>query len=318
MAFPSSISTSRGSAGAGPAGRPPRSCPAGGREADERVPPRPRRARTRGRRRVAGAQRQRSAAAAAGTATARHPWRGGNAGRARRGRGARLSGIDRPRHTVRPGPVVALGRQRRTFLRNAVAAAAQTEMQELAQQRPRRAPRCVAERRQTAAAAPSYVLKDAAGRRYMRLSEEGFFLWQQIDGTRTLRDLCVAYVERCRRPAPAEALRTLARLHAEGFLALAAPRGTAPSHPRRDALRRLASLCTCYASLPDVDRRVTALYHALRFLYAALAQAVLLVLAGAGAVAFGWLVLTGAPIPAGTLAHASPLWLPRPLPPLVL
>jgi putative peptide zinc metalloprotease protein len=205
--------------------------------------------------------------------------------------------------------VVALGRQRRTFLRNAVAAAAQTEMQELAQQRPRRAPGCVVERRQIAAAAPSYVLKDAAGRRYMRLSEEGFFLWQQIDGMRTLRDLCVAYVERCRRPAPAEALRALARLHAEGFLALAAPRGTAPSHPRRDALRRLASLCTCYACLPDVDRRVTALYHALRFLYAPLAQAVLLVLAGAGAVAFGWLVLTGAPTPAGTLAHASSLWL---------
>ena len=40
------------------------------------------------------------------------------------------------------------------------------EMLALQRQRPRRAEHCIVERQQVAAAAPVYILKDAAGRRF--------------------------------------------------------------------------------------------------------------------------------------------------------
>ena len=50
---------------------------------------------------------------------------------------------------------------------------------------PRQVERCVVEQQQLATQAPVYILRDAAGDRYMKMSEEGLFLWQLMDGTRT-------------------------------------------------------------------------------------------------------------------------------------
>lgn len=180
---------------------------------------------------------------------------------------------------------------------------------EMLQQRPRRTPGCSVERQQIAAAAPAYILKDDTGRRYLKLSAEGFFLWQQIDGNRTIRDLCVAYVAHVARPAPQEALRALARLLDAG-LVVAETRPDAPEVPeRRRTVDRLASLATRYVSVTDVDRRVAALYRVLRLLYTPVVQAILLAVAGAGAIAFAWHAMAGISAPGGTLPHATLVWI---------
>jgi hypothetical protein len=85
------------------------------------------------------------------------------------------------------------------------------ELQTLQQQRPRQVEACSIER-QLAPGAPAYILKNTTVRRHMKLSEEGLFLWQLIDGQRTIRDLCTLYIERFQRPAVDEVLRALARL----------------------------------------------------------------------------------------------------------
>jgi len=178
---------------------------------------------------------------------------------------------------------------------------------EMLQQRPRRAPGCSVERQQIAAAAPAYILKEAAGRRYMKLSAEGFFLWQQIDGNRTIHDLCVAYVAHVARPAPQEALRALARLLGAGFV-VAETQQDAPAAPaHRRTVDRLASLATRYVSVTDVDRRVAALYRALRFLYTPVAQAILLAVAGAGAIAFARHAMAG--LSGGMPPHTTLVWI---------
>ncbi len=187
----------------------------------------------------------------------------------------------------------------------------QAEMQTLDRQRPRRIDGCTVERQALAAGAPVYILKDAAGRRYMRLTEEGVFLWRQIDGARTIRDLCAIYVAQVQRPAPGEALRALAQLTQAGFVtfATAGASGDAPPPAQPGALARLSSLCTRYAYLSDMDRRVSALYRSLRGLYTPLGQAALLVLAVAGAVAFAWHCAASSIAPAGALRRASLVWL---------
>jgi putative peptide zinc metalloprotease protein len=76
-----------------------------------------------------------------------------------------------------------------------------------------------------------------------------------------------------------------------------------------DKTRRSLSLCTNYFWLSDMDRKVAALYRCLRGLYRPLAQAVLLIIAAAGAIAFAW-PSTGGPIwTTGAMPRSLPLWL---------
>jgi len=165
------------------------------------------------------------------------------------------------------------------------------EMPALERLRPRRAECCVVERQQCATDAPVYILKDARGRRYMKLSDEGLFVWQLMDGEHTIGDLCGAYIARFQRPAPDEVLRALGRWLEAGFVRFQdideGGRPT-PTVTWPDKLRPLLSLCTRYWWMSDMDRKVTALYRGLRVLYTPLAQAALLAIVGAGAIAFGW------------------------------
>src|SRR5258708_38483729 len=72
---------------------------------------------------------------------------------------------------------------------------------------------------------------------------------------------------------------------------------------------RLLSLCTRYWSVPDVDRKVTALYRCLRALYTPLAQAVLLVVVCAGVSAVGWHVAASPFWTTGAVQRSLPVWL---------
>jgi putative peptide zinc metalloprotease protein len=123
----------------------------------------------------------------------------------------------------------------------------------------------------------------------MKLSDEGLFVWRLSDGEHTIADLCQAYVARFQRRAPHEALRALARLHEAGLVSFqdAEQNGRATAVTRAAKLRSLLSLCTCYFTMPGMDRKMTGLYCSLRALYSPLAQAALLVVASGGAIAFG-------------------------------
>ncbi|HEY4406856.1 MAG TPA: PqqD family peptide modification chaperone [Xanthobacteraceae bacterium] len=185
------------------------------------------------------------------------------------------------------------------------------DLQALQRQRPQQVERCIVERQQLAAQAPVYILRDEAGDRYMKMSEEGLFLWQLMDGAHTIEDLCRAYVARFARPAPGEALHALARLYEGGFVRFqdtagskssAAPMGGGKPRPS-------LSLCTYYCWLSDMDRKVAALYRCLRWAYHPLTQAVLLIIAGAGAIAFAWPAAGGPIWTAGAMAGSLPVWL---------
>jgi putative peptide zinc metalloprotease protein len=184
------------------------------------------------------------------------------------------------------------------------------EMPALERLRPRRAEHCIVERQQCAAEAPVYILKDAGGCRYMKLSEEGLFVWQLMDGESTIGQLCGAYVMRFGRPAPDEVLRALGRWLEAGFVRFQdVDEGGRPAPAAftwADTLRPLLSLCTRYWWLSDLDRKVTVLYRGLRLLYTAPAQAALLALVGAGAVAFAGHLASGSWTPS---PRSLPVWL---------
>jgi CRP-like cAMP-binding protein len=57
--------------------------------------------------------------------------------------------------------------------------------------RPSRAPNIVAYERVDSKGEPLTILRDPQRGRYYRLSPTGWFLWRELDGSRTLADLCV-------------------------------------------------------------------------------------------------------------------------------
>ena len=174
--------------------------------------------------------------------------------------------------------------------------------------RPCRNVSCIVEQQCSAENVPAHVLKDASGARYIRLSDEGLFLWQLMDGNRTIGDLCRAYVERYQQP-PDVVMRAMARLVGNGFVAIEGlPGPTSESARRSRGLHGLLGLTTCYWWLSDVDGAVTALHAFVRPLYARWVQLVLLMCTVAGAVAFAhhWMQ------PGATAAAAQsalPMWL---------
>jgi putative peptide zinc metalloprotease protein len=61
--------------------------------------------------------------------------------------------------------------------------------------------------------------------------------------------------------------------------------------------------------MPDMDRKVTALYRCLRVLYSSPAQAALLLVACAGLIAFGWHITAGPLWTMSAMPRSLPVWL---------
>jgi putative peptide zinc metalloprotease protein len=84
--------------------------------------------------------------------------------------------------------------------------------------RPRQAPGIIAVQRATPDGEVITTLKDARRGVYFRLSPQGWFIWQQLDGDRTLRDLSLAYMSEFGSFSPQAISDLLEDLAAAGFL----------------------------------------------------------------------------------------------------
>ncbi len=155
---------------------------------------------------------------------------------------------------------------------------------------------------ETASGEEYHILKNMRAGTYMRLTEKQVFIWNLMDGQHTIRDMAVAYFIRYKSLAIQGLLVFLGQLEAKGFLM--EPRVNVYAHTaaalgqgRLNALgRRLWRAFTQTTfSVRGIDRLLTALYRAGIFLlFTWPVQLVILVIALAGLVAFGYHVQTGA------------------------
>jgi putative peptide zinc metalloprotease protein len=84
--------------------------------------------------------------------------------------------------------------------------------------RPRQATGVMAEHQTTADRETLTILKDPARGSYFRLTAEGWFLWERLDGQHTLRDLTMAYLLEFKSLAPQIVADVVGGLAAAGFL----------------------------------------------------------------------------------------------------
>lgn len=152
------------------------------------------------------------------------------------------------------------------------------------------------------------ILKDPRRGRYYRLSPQGWFLWQRLDGQRTMRHLALDYFDEYKSFAPQAIAQVLGGLTAAGFI-------VTPDLPAdvlqralhvtwwQRALLAASKIATWQAAVPGIDGRLTQLYQGgVRILYTRPAQVALLLLIVTGLVAF----FTGSVRVREALAAAGP------------
>lgn len=157
--------------------------------------------------------------------------------------------------------------------------------------RPRRFPHVLAEHRSTEDGDDITVLKDPRRSAYYRLSAQGWFIWQRLDGRHSLRDLTMDYLTAFKSFAPQAIAETIGGLAAAGFVTCPALRADvvsagfqAPWWARAMVLSR--RLLEWRLALPGVDAPLTRLYSGgVRMLYTLSGQLALAGLALAGLLA---------------------------------
>lgn len=162
----------------------------------------------------------------------------------------------------------------------------------LQRQRPRRIDQWSMERQATPGGKAVWILKDDRYHRYVKLSEEAAFLWQEMDGERTVRDLTRAYYERYHVVGLDAVKQAMVELSGAGFLKI---QRVDPKHSEepeafrlyRRGMHVLTRIFIHYVPLPDIDAPITALYrYVLRPVYTWPVQLLLLLIVVAGGVTF--------------------------------
>ncbi len=136
-----------------------------------------------------------------------------------------------------------------------------------ARSRPRRKPGVELHERTTADGTTIWTLKDPARGTYFRLSREGAFVWNHLDGEHTLRDLTMDLFLEYKVLAPDVVMDIVRHLAREEFIDLERLDTTAPARSRhRRFVEAVLRVMEWTYSLNGCDRFFTALYQTRRAL----------------------------------------------------
>jgi putative peptide zinc metalloprotease protein len=158
--------------------------------------------------------------------------------------------------------------------------------------RPRRKPGVEAHHRTTPTGETITTVKDPQRGAYYRLSPRGFFLWQRLDGSHTLRDLTLEYMVEFGALAPQAVSDTIGGLGEAGFVEVTRPAGAVLERVTRAtgwqrATAAARRLMEWQGSVRGVDGPLGTLYRGgVRLLYSRAGQLALATVALAGIVAF--------------------------------
>jgi putative peptide zinc metalloprotease protein len=159
--------------------------------------------------------------------------------------------------------------------------------------RPRRKPGVEAHHHTTPTGEIITTLKDPQRGAYYRLSARGFFLWQRLDGTHTLRDLTLEYLVGFGSFAPQAVSDTVGGLAEASFVEGARPAGAVLERVARATGRGWATAAARHimewqGSVRGVDEPLTRLYRGGMFLLYTpeRARAMIPAIALAGIIAF--------------------------------
>lgn len=150
--------------------------------------------------------------------------------------------------------------------------------------RPTRIPGVISVQRSLADGTEVTTLKDPARAAYYRLTPEGYYIWQQLDGEHTLRDIALGYLTTFKSFAPQAIADTISGLAAAGFVQMPSLTVKTPGDTVKPSrLDRMTAgaraIMEWETSLPDPDRALGRIYSGgVRWIYTRLGQIILALL----------------------------------------
>lgn len=135
------------------------------------------------------------------------------------------------------------------------------------------------------------ILKDTHNGRYFQLSEEGWFIWQHLDGINTLQDLSVELFKEKRVFCPAAIADTIFNLSDAGFVKLpeVPVQFTEMSQANPTRIQKFGRLNYIEVIFDDIDKRLTDTYEGgIHLLYTLPGRLILAAIALFGILSFGF------------------------------
>lgn len=150
--------------------------------------------------------------------------------------------------------------------------------------RPRRSPGVTVHSRSTSDGNTITIIKDPVRNVYFRLSEQGLFLWERLDGERNLRDLTLEYFSEFKVFSPPAVARIVGNLGKAGFLQAAHAK---EKEQNRTWISLAKRLLDWNITISGIDAPLGRMYRwGVRYLFTRLGLAILAVLSVSGLILF--------------------------------
>lgn len=156
--------------------------------------------------------------------------------------------------------------------------------------RPTKNPTIIAHHRMTADKQPIVILKNPETSHYFKLSAEGWFIWEQLNGKQTMQAVTLALADKFNIFAPDVVAGLISKLAKEGFVQnVEIKKDALPDQPAWvRSMLKLKNLLETRIVIGDADKWINAIYKKIRYLFSPVGLFFLSVLAIAGFVAFGF------------------------------
>lgn len=135
------------------------------------------------------------------------------------------------------------------------------------------------------------ILKNPDNGSYFKLSEEGWYVWDHLDGTQTMQDLTLGLADKYNLFIPDVIVGLISKLARGGFLTNINLETKVSTHQPTWAqgLNRIRQLLEARVAFGDADRGLTSIYHKWGYLFfTKLGKFFLLIIAIVGLIAFGF------------------------------
>lgn len=162
--------------------------------------------------------------------------------------------------------------------------------------RPLRNPHVIMQTRKSADGQEITILKNPENDNYFKLSQEGAFVWKQLDGERTLQDITLNLTDKYQIFSPDLVAALISKLSQYGFIINIKSRKTTHKTQRplwASLLGLIKYLLKWHFAFGDLDKWITDSYKKyIRYFFSDLGQLVLIILMLAGSSAFLYMTPT--------------------------
>ncbi len=130
--------------------------------------------------------------------------------------------------------------------------------------RPKRVDGIVVIEQKNSAGKSSYILKNPTTHKYLKIEDEGWYLWQQMDGSKTIHDLVIGFLEQSGKFMPQQIMKLILDLDDMGMVNVTYYRQiNEKTSFKYKILQGMINIFESKYTLRNVDQKFTQIYNSI-------------------------------------------------------